>query len=145
MATISHTVEMPTGGTFTIFGETANINYFINGDLDPDDSGDVTNGQATVKAHSRQQYPGDLTPVNVSGSQREYLVDPSRKSGNGLPGKNFVLAERDANDNIVEKRQFTYKGRWIDLHAFLSAEAAFNLYAYNSSGARYKIAAASGN
>jgi hypothetical protein len=142
MAILPHTVDMPTGGSFTIYAEPANINYFINGDLEPDTSGDVTNGQTTVKAHSRQQYPGDLTAVNVSGSQREYLVDPSRKSGNGLPGKNFVLAALDSNGQVVEKRQFTYKGRWIDLHAFLLAEASSNMFAFNSSGARYTIGAA---
>jgi hypothetical protein len=139
MAILPHTVDMPTGGSFTIYAEPANINYFINGDLTPDTTDGVTNGQASVSAHSRQQYPGDTTTVGVSSSQREYLVDPTRKSGNGLPGKNFVLAALDANGQVVEKRQFTYKGRWIDLHAFLSAEAAFDLYAFNSSGARYTI------
>jgi hypothetical protein len=107
MAILPHTVDMPTGGSFTIYAEPANINYFINGDLTPDTTDGVTNGQASVSAHSRQQYPGDTTTVGVSSSQREYLVDPTRKSGNGLPGKNFVLAALDANGQVVEKRQFT--------------------------------------
>jgi hypothetical protein len=145
MAILPFTVDMPAGGSFTIYAEPDNINYFINGDLDPDTTDGVTNGQASVSAHSRQQYPGDTTTVGVSSSTREYLVDPSRKSGNGLPGKNFVLAALGENGEVLEKRQFTYKGRWIDLHAFLMAEAAFPLFAYNSSGARYTIAEASGN
>jgi hypothetical protein len=145
MAILPHTVDMPTGGSFTIYAEPDNINYFINGNLEPDDSGDVTNGQTSVKSHTRQQYPGDPTSANVSGSQREFLRDPSRKSGNGLPGKNFVLAALDENGQVVEKRQFTYKGRWIDVHAFLLAEASADMFAFNSSGARYTIRQASSN
>jgi hypothetical protein len=144
MAIVPFTVDMPAGGSFTIYAEPDNINYFINGDLTPDTVDGVTNGQASVSAHSRQQYPGDTTTVGVSSSTREFLIDPSRKSGNGLPGKNFVLAALDANGQVVEKRQFTYKGRWIDLHAFLMAEASSDLFAFNSSGARYTIAAAAG-
>jgi hypothetical protein len=142
MAILPFTVDMPTGGSFTIYAEPDNINYFLNGALDPDTTDGVTNGQTSVSAHSRQQYPGDPTPVGVSSSQREFLIDPTRKSGNGLPGKNFVLAALGANGQVVEKRQFTYKGRWLDLHAFLSAEAAFDMFAYNSSGARSTIPAA---
>jgi hypothetical protein len=144
MAILPHTVTMPTGGKFTIYAEPDNINYFINGDLEPDTVDDVTNGQVSVSAHSRQQYPGDITTVGVSSSTREFLIDPSRKSGNGLPGKNFVLANLNEDGQVVEKRQFTYKGRWLDLHAFLMAEASFDMYAFNSSGARYTIAAAAG-
>lgn len=143
MAILPHTVDMPTGGSFTIYAEPANINYFLNGELEPDTAGGATSAQATVSSHSRQQYPGDPTAVNVSGSQREYLKDPTRKSGNALPGKSFVLVALGEEGQIVEKRQFTYKGRWVDLHAFLSAEANANLYAYNSTGARYAIPDAS--
>jgi hypothetical protein len=142
MATVPFTVDMPTGGSFTIYAEPANINYFINGNLEPDTADGATNGQASVSAHSRQQYPGDTTTVGVSSSQREYLIDPTRKSGNGLPGKSFVLTALNANGEVLEKRQFTYKGRWVDLHAFLSAEAAFDLFAFNHTGARYTIPAA---
>ena len=141
MATLPHTVQVPDGQPVTIYAEPANINFFINGSLEPDTEGGVTNSQASVSAYSRQQYPGDLSPMNVSGSQREYLVDPTRKSGNGLPGKSFVLVALNAQGQEIEKRQFTYKGRWLDLHAFLSAEASYDLYAYNNTGARYTIAA----
>lgn len=141
MAILPHTIDMPGGGSVTIYAEPANINYFINGDLEPDTTDGVTTGQASVSAHSRQQYPGDSTTVGVSSSQREFLVDPSRKSGNGLPGKNFVLVALGEEGEVLEKRQFTYKGRWLDLHAFLAAEAAFPLFAYNSTGARYTIGA----
>lgn len=142
MATNAHTFQVPGGQPVTIYGETANINYFIMGDLDPDTAAGVTNQQVTVSSHTRQQYPGDPTPINVSGSSREFLVDPTRKSGNGLPGKSFVLQAFDGMGQPLEKRRFTYKGRWIDLHTFLSAEAAYKLFAWNNTGARSTIASA---
>ena len=139
MATLPHTIEVPAGQPLTIYGETANINYFLANPLTPDTADGVTNGQVTVSSHTRQQYPGDDTPSNVTGSSREYLVDPTRKSGNGLPGKSFVLVGINEDGVVTEKRQFTYKGRWIDLHTFLSAEAGMKMFAYNNTGARYTI------
>ena len=141
MAILPHTVEVPAGQPVVIYAETPNINYFLNGSLEPDSSEGVTNGQVAVAGYTRAQYPGDPTPMNVSGSTREFLIDPTRKSGNGLPGKSFVLAAFDAEGVLTEKRQFTYKGRWIDLHAFLSAEVSFQTFAYNNTGARYSMGA----
>jgi hypothetical protein len=141
MAILPHTVQVPGGQPVVIYAEPANINYFINGSLTPDTDGGVTNGQVAVGAHTRSQYPGDATPMNVTGSAREFLIDPTRKSGNGLPGKSFVLAAFTAAGVMTEKRQFTYKGRWIDLHAFLSAEVSFQTFAYNNTGARYSMGA----
>jgi hypothetical protein len=100
----------------------------------------VTTAQAVVSAHTRQQYPGDVTASNVSASTREFLKDPTRKSGNALPGREFVLVAKDTSGAVLEKRSFTYKGRWLDLHAFLSAEAKYDLLAYNATGARSTIA-----
>lgn len=142
MAILPHSFEVPAGQPVTIYGETANINYFLNGDLEPDTADGATNQQVAVGAHTRQQYPGDPTPVNVSSAQREFLVDPTRKSGNALPGKSFVLVAMNAQGQPTEKRQFTYRGRWVDLHAFLSAEASYDMMAYNNTGARYTIPAA---
>jgi hypothetical protein len=141
MTTSAHTVEVPGGQPVTIYGETANINYFINGSLDPDEVGGVTNQQVSVSGFTRSQYPGDPTPMNVAGSSREFLRDPSRKSGNALPGKSFVLVALNEDNEVMERRQFTYKGRWIDLHAFLMAEASYKTYAYNNTGARYTLGA----
>jgi hypothetical protein len=142
MATLPHTFEVPAGQPVTIYGESANINYFLNNDLTPDTVDGVTNGQVTVSAHTRQQYPDDASPSNVTGSSREFLIDPSRKSGSGLPGKSFVLVGMNETGEVTEKRQFTYKGRWIDLHAFLAAEAGMDMFAYNNTGARYTISEA---
>jgi|688.fasta_scaffold595728_1 hypothetical protein len=140
MATLPHTFQVPGGNPVTIYGETANINYFLNNELDPDTQDGVTNEQVSVSAHSRQQYPGDPIPSNVSGSTREYLVDPSRKSGNALPGRQFILKAMNGQGVVIEQRAFTYKGRWLDLHTFLSAEVKYDTYAYNSTGARSTLA-----
>ena len=141
MAVLPHTFTVPAGQPCTIYAESANINYFLQNDLDPDLDAGTTNSQVSVGAYTRQQYPGDTTPMNVSGSSREFLVDPTRKSGNGLPGRSFVLAAMNAQGEVTEKRQFTYKGRWLDLHAFLSAEATYDMFAFNNTGARYTISA----
>ncbi len=140
MAIQSHTVQVPDGQPLVIYAETDNINYFINGNLESDAVGGVTNVQVSVGGGSRRQYPGDATTISVAGSSREFLKDPSRSSGTALPGKSFVLKELN-EEGDGERRQFTYKGRLIDLHAFLSAEASFPMYLYSNTGARYSIAA----
>ncbi len=141
MATQSFTFQVPGGNECTIYGEAANINYFLANALDPDELGAVTNIQVSVGSTNRRQYPGDTTQINVAGSTREVLVDPSRRSGSALPGKSFVLAERTVA-GIGERRQFTFKGRMVDLHAFLRAEAGKDMYLFSNSGARYSISEA---
>lgn len=149
MAILPHTLQVPGGQPVTIYSESgtvggqpfSNINFFLNNALDPDTLDGVTNSQALVSAHTRQTYPGDPTPTNVSASQREFLVDPTRKSGNALPGREFILVAKNANGEVLEKRQFSYKGRWMDLHAFLSAEVKYDTLAYNWTGARSTLAA----
>ena len=122
----------PEGFKLDIYAELANINYFLSTDLVPAGVGTVVNKTATVKASTRRQYVGDPTPINVSGGERIYMVDPGRKVGNALPGEPFIL------DDGVEKRQFTFAGNVVDLHAFLSSDvkAETNLY---TTGARYVI------
>lgn len=136
MAILPHTVTMPTGGVFTIYGETANINYFINGDLDPDTIDGPVDAQVTVRSHTRRQYPGDASTINVSSTQREFVKDPSRGGGSALPGKGMILREKDGNK---EQRQFTYTGDWSDVTAFLRSEAAFDMFAYNHTGYRSRV------
>lgn len=139
MAVLPFTIEVPQGEPITIYAEPDNINYFINGDLEPDTVDGVTNGSSSIGAYTRRTYPGDATPVNVSGGSREYLVDPSRKSGNALPGRSFMLVALDEGGAVLEKRQFTFKGRLLDLHAFLSAEVSNLTYLYMNTGARYTL------
>lgn len=144
MAILPHTVEVAGGQELILYGETANLNYFLVATLTPDTADGPTVSQSPVGGMSRRQYPGDATPISVGGAQREFLYDPTRSSGSALPGKTFVLRQKEVDGSgEPERRQFTYKGRWVDLHAYLRAEAAMDLYAYNSSGARYTIPAAS--
>ena len=139
MAVLPFTIEVPQGKPITIYAEPDNINFFLNGELEPDTVDGVTNGTSSVGASTRHTYPGQATPVNVSGGSREYLVDPSRKSGNALPGRSFVLVATDEDGAVLEKRQFTFKGRLLDLHAFLSAEVSNLTYLYMNTGARYTL------
>lgn len=136
MAITGHTFQVPGGNDCTIYAETANINYFLANPLVADSVAGPTNSQASVASSTRRQYPGDSTTISVSSASREFLVDPSRKSGNALPGRNFVLKERGG---AVEFRTFTFKGRILDLHAFLSAEAGKDIFLFSPTGARYTI------
>ena len=47
MAITGHTFEVPSGDPCTIYGETANINYFLANPLDPDTISGPTNGAAS--------------------------------------------------------------------------------------------------
>lgn len=138
MAIVGHTVQTSSGQPLTIYGETANINYFLSGNLDPDTVGGAMDKVVSAPAGSRRRYPG-APAISYSGSTREIVVDPSRRSGNALPGKTFILKEF-GNQAGNEQRQFTFRGRMIDLHGFLSASSGRPFYLYGPSGARYTIA-----
>jgi len=100
-----------------IYGETANINYFLKTELVPASAGGVVNKDTTVSAFSRRRYPGDPAPSNVSASSRTFLYDPGRRNGNATPGAPFII------DDGVEKRSFTFTGPFTRLHAFLVGDA----------------------
>jgi hypothetical protein len=125
---------------FEIYAEPANINYFLKVDLTPSTASGASNKQVSVKAHTRRQYPGDATTFNVPSSQREVLIDPSKKSGNGLPGRSFKLTS-DAGLPGEETRQFTLRGRFVDLHAWLGANVDKQVYLHTNAGTRYTIPA----
>ena len=128
---------VPAGSDIAIFGEPANINYFITTTLTPVSEGAVVNKTSSVSAHTRRRYATDTTPVNVSGGDREYLYDPGRRNGAAVPGNPFIL------DDGLEKRQFHYTGNFIDLHAFFVGEAKMALTLYSQSAA-YSIAESEG-
>ena len=117
-----------------IYGETANINYFLTTPLAPASAEGVVNKTTNVKAFSRRRYPGDPAPSNVSASTRDFLYDPGRRNGNATPGQPFIL------EDDVEKRAFTFTGPFLALHAFLVGDASKNLTVYSPS-ASYEIAA----
>lgn len=120
-----------------IWAESANINHFVNTALTPVSYGSVTNAQASVKSHTRRQYPGDTSLVNVSTHSRTFIQDPGRKNGNSLPGSSFIV------DDGTERRQMTYQGDFIDLHSYFVGEAKTALSLYSERGVRYAIDAAS--
>lgn len=140
MAIVKHKAGTSTTPELFIWAETANINYFLKTALTPFAAGDAVNKQSTVKAHTRRQYPGDATPANVSAAAREWLYDPGARNGTALPGKPFILVN-DAGLPGEERRQFTYQGRFVDLHAFLTSNAKFELQLHSSTGKRYMIEA----
>ena len=118
-----------------IYGETANINYFLKTPLAPASEGGVVEKTANVSAFTRRRYPGDPEPSNVSASTREFLYDPGRRNGNATPGSPFIL------DDGVEKRSFTFTGPFNDLHAFILSDAKMDLRLFSPS-ASYDIAVA---
>lgn len=124
-----------------IWGEPANINFFLNTDLVPDTAAGRQISNQTVRSHTRRQYPGDTTPINVSAHGRQMLVDPGRKSGNALPGNSFRVVS-DAGLPGEENRQFTYQGRWEDIVNLFVTEAAMQVHLYSPSGTRYVVDAA---
>ena len=114
-------------GDSAIYGETANINYFLKTELEPDAVDSVTNKTYSVSAHSRRRYVGDSDPVSVSAQSRTVVVDPGRRNGPATPGKEMILTDG------IEKRSFTYVGAWTDIHAFLTGNAKMDLTAYSKS------------
>ena len=110
-----------------IYGETANINYFLKTELVPAGQGTTVNKTSSVKAFTRRRYPGDPEASNVSATTREYLYDPGRRNGNATPGSPFIL------DDGLEKRSFTFTGPFLDLHAFIGSQASMDLTLYSPS------------
>jgi hypothetical protein len=127
----------PEGFELEIWAEPANLNYFLKTALTPAGEGTIVNKTSQVKSHSRRQYPGDILTINVDAHSRTYMVDPGRKVGNALPGAPFIL------DDGTEKRQFTFTGNVVDLHAFLLSDVKSETKLYTT-GARYVIPAATG-
>ena len=134
MAIVKHTVPDTDSA---IWAETDNINYFLSTSLTPDSAGSVTNVQVSRPGHTRRQYPGDTSLVQVSQNTATVIQDPGRKSGNAVPGKPFVV------DDGIEKRQFRYTGDWTDVHALFVGDVANETRLYSATGTRYIIAAVS--
>ena len=128
---------VPAGKDIAIYGEPDNINYFVETDLVPASAGSVVNKTANVSSSTRRRYAGDSSPSNVKSHTREFLFDPGRRNGAAVPGKPFIL------DDGTEKRQFSFTGNFMDLHAYLVGEAAMALTLYSPSAA-YSIAKAGG-
>ena len=132
MAKAKHTIG---DGPLAIIGETDNINYFLKTALTPDSVDGVVNKSSRKKAHTRRRYVGDPAPSNVQEHPYEFMYDPGRIDLQTLPGKSFILSDG------TEKRQFTFVGDVMDLHAFLVGEAKADMKLYTS-GPPYLITAA---
>ena len=121
-----------------IIGDPRNWNFFCATEATADDEGGKSNNQKTVKGHQRRRGPSDTTPINVSQSTAEYLIDPSLKSGNALPGHGFIL-KTTPNSDKQEKRSFQYVGRAMDLIEYLDGNVNYECYCYLENGARHTI------
>jgi hypothetical protein len=69
------------------------------------------------------------------------MHDPGGRSGAALPGKNFWLIGDEGLPG-QEIRQFTFVGRFVDLHSFIGANAKMLVVLRSPSGKRYDIPAA---
>jgi len=123
----------PTGFELEIYAEEANINYFLTTPLTPVSEDGIVNKESTVKTHPRRRYVRDPLPSTIPESNRIWMYDPGRIRLNVLPGQPFIL------DDGTEKRQFTYTGNIIDLHAFLKSDVKEETKLYTT-GAPYVIA-----
>lgn len=132
---MTYSKMIPTDSNIAIYGEPANINYFVNTDLEPASEGAVVDKSSSVKTFKRRRFAGDDEPVTVEAHTREFMYDPGRRNGGGTPGKPFIL------DDGTERRQFSWTGTLKDLHAYLVGEAAMDLTLFSPS-ASYQITAA---
>lgn len=122
----------PEGFELDIYAELANINFFLTTPLVPVSETGIVNKQVTVKSHTRRRYVGDSSPSNVSGGSRVFMYDPGRIDRSTLPGQPFILKQG------TEKRQFTFSGNVVDLHAFLKSDVKDATLLYTT-GAPYDI------
>ena len=121
-----------------IIGDPRNWNFFCATEATADELGGKSNGQKSVKGHQRRKGPSDQSPTNVTQSTAEYLIDPTLKSGNALPGKGFILKTTPGAD-VQEKRAFQYVGRSMDLIEYLDENVNYETYIYLENGARHTI------
>ena len=119
-----------------LIGPSTNINFFLNDPLTPDSAEGVVNKTTTRKSASVRRYKGDPAPYTRPGGSVEYMYDPGRVDTQTLPGRPVVFVAES------ERRQFTYVGDIMDLHAFLVANAKYDMKLYTQ-GPPYVIAAAS--
>ena len=132
--------EDGTRGAFTIYyNDIRSINFFLNTDLEDDTVGEKSRATKSIPGHQRRKGPSDQTPTNVRQSQADYLVDPSLKSGNALPGNSFIL-QTTGNADVDATRRFTLKGRVLDFVEYFDGNMAYETYFYPSNGGRHTLA-----
>ena len=122
--------------SFTIYArDIRSLNFFLETPEVPVEDGDREIKDKFVPIHKRRKGPSDTAPVNVSESTREYMVDPSLKSGNALPGTSYIFKTTE-NADVDEQRQFTFVGRIMDVVAYFDRNMKYETYFYPANGAR---------
>ena len=128
-------------GAFTIYyKDIRSINYFLTDALEDDTVGDKSRASKTIPGHQRRKGPSDKAPINVKQSTADYLVDPSLKSGNALPGISFIL-KTTKNADVDATRQFTLAGRSLDFIEYFDGKMKYETYIYLSNGGRHTLKA----
>lgn len=116
-----------------------NLNAWIKTPLQPDAAAGAFDRNVTVKSHSKRQYPGDSSTVNVKGVTLQRVVDPSRGSGAALPGRTIAIKGLEGDSLEWGVRRMTLLGAWIDFHAWWGENVAYDCIIYNHRGTSYKI------
>lgn len=131
--------EEGTRGAFTIYyNDIRSINFFLTDALEDDTYGDKSRATKSIPGHQRRRGPSDATPINVKQSTADYLVDPTLKSGNALPGISFIL-KTTKNADVEATRQFTLKGRSLDFIEYFDGKMKYETYIYLSNGGRHTL------
>jgi len=115
------------------------INWFLKTPLADSEAGEKKRATKSIPGHQRRRGPSDLNPVNVTQSQADYLVDPSLKSGNALPGISFIF-QTTSNSDIDATRQFTLVGRTVDFVEYFDGNMKYETYVYFANGGRHTLA-----
>ena len=125
-------------GAFTVIGDVRNWNFFCATEATAADVAEKEIRSKNRKGHSRRRGPSDTAPINVTQSSVNYLVDPSLKSGNALPGIGFRL-KTTPNADLQEKRSFQLVGRSRDLIMYLDGNVNRETYVYLENGGRHTV------
>ena len=132
--------EEGTRGAFTIYyRDIRSINFFLNEALEDDTVGEKSRATKNIPGHQRRKGPSDTQPINVTQSNADYLVDPSLKSGNALPGYSIIL-QTTPNADVDATRRFTLAGRSLDFIEYFDGKMAYETYVYLSNGGRHTLA-----
>ena len=127
-------------GAFTIYyKDIRSINYFLTDALEDDTVGTKSRGTKSIPGHQRRKGPSDASPTNVTQSTADYLIDPSLKSGNALPGNSFIL-QTTPNADVDATRRFTLAGRSTDFIEYFDGKMKYETYVYLSNGGRHTLA-----
>ena len=119
------------------------LQFFLNTPIVDDEAGEPQVKTKFVPSHQRRRGPSDTTPINISDSNPEYLKDPTLKSGNARPGRQFILKTTEEAD-VDEQRSFTFTGRFMDLRQILAADIKYPTYLYIQGGGRKTLKPAIG-